>query len=111
MTRASRSTRELLTEAEVHLQLAQSYASGSVDEQVVVDAICMRLSAGIESLSRLDPAVRNELFGRSWAAMWGMRNRIAHGYLLVDSVIVRSTADRDVPVILNRVREALEQSS
>ena len=44
----------------------------------------MRLSAGIESLAGLDPALRQELFGETWPDVWGMRNRIAHGYLLVE---------------------------
>lgn len=32
--------------------------------------------------------------------MWGMRNRIAHGYLLVDADIVRRTLEHDIPPIM-----------
>ena len=32
--------------------------------------------------------------------MWGMGNRIAHGYLLVDTDIVRRTPEHDIPPIL-----------
>lgn len=39
--------------------------------------------------------------------MRGMRNRIAHGYLLVETRIVRSTVERDVPSILALIDAAL----
>ncbi len=40
-----------------------------------------------------------------------MRNRIAHGYMLVDPAIVRSTLARDLPTILNRIHDALDTTS
>ncbi len=54
----SRSTQELLREALVHLELATKYASDEDLDQLVIDAVCMRLSAGIEVLARLDFQVR-----------------------------------------------------
>lgn len=105
----SRSTEELLHEALVHLELAQRYSSDEDLDQLVIDAICMRLSAGIEVLARLDPHVRNTLFGSDWPFMWGMRNRIAHGYLLVDSDIVRQTVQVDLPDIVRIVRRELSR--
>lgn len=71
----------------------------------------MRLSAGIEALSGLGAADREALFGDVWNQMWGMRNRIAHGYLLVEPAIVRSTVDRDLPVMVEAVRAAIARSS
>lgn len=83
------------------------YAQQDLGDQLVIDAICMRLSAGIEVLATLDPPTRGSLFGDAWTTMWGMRNRIAHGYLLVDPAIVRQTVETDVPAILRTVRGAL----
>ena len=103
----SRTTQELLREALVHLELANQYASNEDLDQLVIDAICMRLSAGIEVLARLDSHVRTKLFGDNWQFMWGMRNRIAHGYLLVDSDIVRRTIEVDLPDILRMIRREL----
>lgn len=57
----------------------------------------MRLSAGIEVLARLDSRVRTNLSGNNWQLMWGMGNRIAHGYLLVNPGIVRQTIEVDLP--------------
>lgn len=64
---------------------------------LVIDAVCMRLSAGIEALVALDPNVREEIFGEVWPLMRGMRNRIEHGYLLVDTTIIRETSIHDIP--------------
>jgi uncharacterized protein with HEPN domain len=81
--------------------------SASLDDQLVIDAICMRLSAGVEALARLDTATRDRLFGDAWPLMWGMRNRIAHGYLLVDTDIVRRTLEHDIPPILTGIEAEL----
>ncbi len=40
-------------------------------DQLVVDEVCMRLSAGVEVLNRLDASVRTGFFGDSWTFMWG----------------------------------------
>lgn len=104
--RKSRTSTEILAEALTHLETAQRHAANDLDQQVVIDAICMRLSAGIEALARLDDTTREALFGDDWKLMWGMRNRIAHGYLLVEATIVSETMQRDVPAIVKRIRAA-----
>lgn len=93
-----------------HFEVVAEYGSGDLSDQKTVDAICMRLSAGIESLSGLSAADREALFGDVWSQMWGVRNRIAHGYLLVEPAIVRSTVDRDLPVMVKAVRTAIDRS-
>lgn len=103
----SRSNQEVLREAVVHFEQMQAYAANDLSSQLVIDAVCMRLSAGLESLNRLEPGTLDELFGADWPLMWGMRNRIAHGYLLVDADIVRLTVERDVPLILDRINAHL----
>jgi len=94
----SRTQGEILRAALAHLEVAQSYAARDPDDQVVVDAICLRLSAAVERLASLDLAVREEIFGSDWPLMWGMRNRIAHGYELVHADIIRATLSLDPPV-------------
>jgi uncharacterized protein with HEPN domain len=78
---------------------------------MIIDAVCMRLSAGIEVLARLDPAVRDRMFADDWHHVWGMRNRIAHGYLLVDADIVRKTVDVDLPEIVSVIRREIAGTS
>lgn len=55
-----------LDEAVAHLELAQRYAAGDLSDQLVIDAICMRLSAAIEALSQVDDQTRDALFGSDW---------------------------------------------
>jgi len=42
-----------------------------------------------------------------------MRNRIAHGYLLVETTIIRETLAHDVPSMMSRIRRlvVLDQSA
>ncbi|MCL2736556.1 MAG: DUF86 domain-containing protein [Propionibacteriaceae bacterium] len=103
----SRPPEEILTDALAHLDTLQTYAKRDLDDQVVIDAVCMRLSAAIETLAALPPALREQLFGTNWPLMWGMRNRIAHGYMLVDTDIVRKTVQQDIPTIIKRIRSGL----
>lgn len=107
----SRSPGELLREALAHLESAVRYAerldAAQPDAQMVADAVCMRLSAGIESLSRLDEAVGSRAFGDEWHFMRGMRNRIAHGYMLIDPAIITRTIEADVPGIISAIETEL----
>ncbi len=41
--------------------------------------------------------------------MWGMRNRIAHGYVLVDRGMVQQTVENDLPGIIAVIRAELDQ--
>ena len=103
----TRTPEEALREAQTHFALMVQHAQGNLDHQLVIDAICMRLSAGVEALARLDTATRDRLFGDAWTLMWGIRNRIAHGYLLVDTDIVRRTLEHDIPPILTGIEAEL----
>lgn len=98
-----------LRDALAHFEVMQGYAQRDLSDQLVVDAVCMRLSAGIEALAGLGVKRRQEMFGVTWTLMWGMRNRIAHGYLLVDEEIVRRTLQVDIPPIVARIRRALDE--
>lgn len=106
----SRSRQELLREALFHLQVVGEYARSEDRGQLVIDAICMRLSAGIEVLARLDADTRGRLFGDNWPFMSGMRNRIAHGYLLIDADIVRQTVEIDLPDIVLVIERELARA-
>jgi uncharacterized protein with HEPN domain len=104
----SKDTNDILRDALAPFEIMQGHARQDLEERLVVDAVCMRLSAGIEALAALDPMTREEIFGDVWPFMWGMRNRIAHGYLLVDATIIRQTLAQDVPSIVSRIRMRLE---
>ena len=99
---------EILRDALAQSEIMQAHAEQDLNERLVIDAVCMRSSAGVEALASLDPATRDDIFGGAWPLMWGMRNRIAHGYLLVDAAIIQQTVSQDVPSIMSRIRVRLE---
>jgi uncharacterized protein with HEPN domain len=69
---------------------------GSLDQQLVIDAVCMRLGAALEEASHITPEARELAFGGRWPAMWATRNRIAHGYLEIDSGTIAATVGHDL---------------
>ena len=106
----NRTPEELLGEALHHFGTMLGYADHDLDDQLAIDAICMRLSAGLEVLNRLDHDVRDRLFGDKWTAMWGMRNRITHGYLLVSAPIIRRTLEADIPDLVEQIEQRIASS-
>lgn len=93
----TRSDAQHIDSAKAHLaQLRQHLSRGDVADDILFDAVCMRLSVAIESVGRIDEETRAKEFGRSWAEIWSVRNRIAHGYFYADRSIIESTVDGDL---------------
>lgn len=85
-------------EALAHLDAVHRHLEkGSLADETVADAVSLRLAAMIESLHRGAPSLTTDLFGDEWTVIWGMRNRIAHGYAWIDIDTVRATVEQDVP--------------
>lgn len=106
----SRSSEDLLREALEHFEASMAYGEtmgGDPPTQMAIDAIALRLAAGVDALRRLGAEEREAHFDAQWAAMWGMRNRIVHGYLLVDPALVRQTIEVDLPGIVTTLRQAI----
>jgi uncharacterized protein with HEPN domain len=104
----TRTERELIEEALEHLEVLGSHLQrGGMDDPLIVDAVCMRLSAAIASLSNLPEARRMSLFGHDWHAMWSTRNHIAHAYEFVDMDIIKATVERRVPALMATLRQSI----
>ena len=82
---------------------------GTLEDLVITDAVNMRLSAAIESLSHTTPEFRESHFGEDWKLMRATRNRISHGYSFVDQSLIELTIMNRLPVLEQRLRSALEQ--
>jgi uncharacterized protein with HEPN domain len=82
-------------------------ARGSLDDPLVFDAVCQRLASAIDSLSRLRSERRQELFGDEWHAILATRNRIAHAYLRINPVTIRATVERNIPKLIDTLRQSL----
>lgn len=107
----SRTTEELLAEAVSHLDAMHRHLQrGSIDDETIADAVSLRLAAMIEALHRGAPELTTVLFGDDWSVIWGMRNRIAHGYAWIDIETVRVTVDEDLPTVEAVLRARLAQA-
>lgn len=83
----------------MHLRIARDHAAHGTSDALVVDAVAMRLLSAVDTLARLPPAFIDTAWGRDWAAMKGMRNRLVHGYATVSPAVVRATVEEDLPVL------------
>ena len=90
--------RARLQDAAEHLVVMhQHLAETGADDQLVIDAAALRLSAAIDSVASVPDTLRQKVItDDSWRAIKGMRNRIAHAYAFFDPAVLRSTLDRDV---------------
>ena len=108
----SRSDIEHVRHAQQHIRkLREHLTRGDLADETIFDAVCMRLSAAIESVASISEARRVREFGDSWPAIWSVRNRIAHGYIYVDDQIIHATVSEELPEfegVLERLARALE---
>ena len=108
----SRTIEELLREALVHFDAATEYAQVTDrDPRMILDAMSMRLFAGLETLTRLPDGLADRLFPGDWPDMRALRHRIAHGYGAISLTRVRETVTGDLPEAITTIRRELEQSA
>jgi uncharacterized protein with HEPN domain len=63
-----------------------------------------------EAASQLSDETRSRAADIPWRAIVGMRNRVVHAYFDIDADIVWKTAVEEVPHLLPRLRELVEQA-
>lgn len=99
---------QLAAQALAHLEKACEYAALDLNEDVVLDAIALRLVAMIDQLSKLPDDIRLQIVGDEWHVMRGMRNRIVHGYATVNPTTVRMTVEAELPTLAFRIRSYID---
>ena len=106
----SRSDEELVRDALEHIEILKMHlARGDMEQIVIADAVNMRLSAAIESISQTSPEFRDSFFTDEWQLMKATRNRISHGYSFVDQDIIRKTIVNRLPRVEATLRTALSE--
>ena len=85
---------------------------------ILMDSICMKLSAIGESIKNLDKITNNELLPKyseiPWKNVMGVRDFIVHHYFEVDADVIYSICKNDVPLlisVINRMIEDLKQGN
>lgn len=93
-----------------HLAVLDRYlAGGSLDDMIVFDAVCMRLSSAIESVSRLPEVWLVAEFGEDWPRIRATRNVIARDYRNVDQARVRQVVEQRLTRFTAGVRRMIDR--
>jgi uncharacterized protein with HEPN domain len=93
--------RHMLEYAREALSLMQGRTRADLDEDRALGlAIARCLEIVGEAAARLSDATQQQYPGIPWPQIIGMRNRLIHGYDLVDYDIVWSTVSEDLPPLI-----------
>lgn len=95
-----------------HACRAQSLVEGKTQADIesdwVVNLALIRLLEVVgEAASRVSQETRRRLTSIPWGDVVGMRNRLVHGYDVVDQRRLWDTLTNDVPVLIDGLRQAL----
>lgn len=95
-----------------HVRIAGEHLErGGMDDQMVFDAVCQRLSSAIEEITALDPELLDTAFGEDWVKIRAMRNALVHNYEFVAPRVVQRTVAEDIPAFiesLSRLKSDLD---
>ena len=79
---------------------------------ILMDSICMKLSAVGESIKNLDKITNHELLPQyseiPWKNVMGVRDFIVHHYFEVDADVIFSICKNDVPVLMSVITRMIE---
>ena len=109
-----RAARERLSDILNAIERIRSYTDGLTYEQFCTDrrtAEAVQLNFIIigEAAGHVPDELVQAHPGIPWREMRGLRNVITHGYFSVSLLVVWQTATNDLPPLLRRVRELLDQ--
>lgn len=83
-----------------------------LDEDEMLSLALVRLLEIIgEAAAGISPGLRRKYPGLPWPQMTGMRNRLVHGYFDVNPDLVWRTVTEEMPLLMERIRKALENEA
>ena len=79
---------------------------------ILMDSICMKLSAIGESIKNLDKITNRELLSKyseiPWKNVMGDRDFIVHHYFEVDADVIFEICKNDVPVLISVINRMID---
>jgi uncharacterized protein with HEPN domain len=76
-------------------------------DRMLLFAVLRAIEVLGEAASRVSEETRGQTDNIPWTAVVGMRNRLIHGYMDVDTEIVWRTATDEIPALAGRLRVLL----
>ena len=109
-----RSATEFLSDARDYALEAHSLAAGLSQAAFDADrrsqlAIFFSLAAVGEALNQVPKDIRTLAPDIPWAAINGLRNRLVHGYWLIDTQIVLRIAQEDATALVVAIERLIEK--
>lgn len=98
--------RDIVAAAEA---IASHLTRSGLDDGLVFDAVCMRLTEIGEAVAALDPQLLAREPTVRWAGAKGMRNHLAHRYFDTTHAIVAETVAHNLPPLVAAVRRLLAE--
>ncbi len=92
---------------EIQKRFGDSYETFSLDS-AYQDAVNMNLFQVGELSNQLSDSLRNSRSDMPWHKMYGIRNIIAHAYVIVDMETIWLTVKKDIPVLINQLADCLD---
>lgn len=116
MKRASLEQRDYLDHMLDAVVQIQSYTHGKTEatfhaERLLQDAVIRNLEVlgeAANNLLRFFPAAITQFPGIPFAAIYGMRNMLTHGYFAIDLDVVWRVVEQDVPDLRRQLDFALQ---
>ena len=79
---------------------------------ILMDSICMKLSAIGESIKNLDKITNHELLIQypkiPWRNVMGVRDFIVHHYFEVDAEVIFEICKNDIPTLISVIAQMIE---
>lgn len=96
--------RDLADDALEHVGAVRRHLDhGSLDDALVVDAVSLRLSCALDCIGKPPSDLREQVCDNAWPEIRAMRNRIVHGYLLIDVDVIRAVTERQLDGLAERL--------
>ncbi len=92
---------------EIRERLGSSFEAFAED-RVFEDAINMNIFQIGELSNQLSDDFRKSVPEIPWHRIYGIRNVIAHAYVIVDKRTIWETVERDIPDLRNRLKRMVE---
>jgi uncharacterized protein with HEPN domain len=100
----TRRDRQRLEDIEVACQAIRSYvARAGLDDDLVFDAVRIRLVEIGEAVKSLDPELLESEPEIPWRQISRMRDHLAHRYFATDHAVVQAVIDKDLAPLLDAV--------